>query len=149
MIALGCDHSALEMKEEIKKLLTEMGLEYKDFGTYDTASCDYPVYGYKAACAVASGECDKGILICGSGVGIGLAANKVKGIRCVTCSEPYSAMMARKHNNANMISFGARVIGPEMARMIATAFLTYEFEGDRHERRVGLLTKIENGESIG
>ena len=78
MIALCCDHSALEMKEEIKKLLTEMGLEYKDFGTYDTASCDYPVYGYKAACAVASGECDKGILICGSGVGIGLAANKVK-----------------------------------------------------------------------
>jgi len=149
MIALGCDHSALEMKAEVKKLLDEMGLAYKDFGTYDTASCDYPVYGYKAACAVARGECDKGILICGTGVGIGLAANKVKGIRCVTCSEPYSAMMARKHNNANMISFGARVIGPEMARMIVTAFLTNEFEGDRHERRVGLLTKIENGEDIG
>lgn len=149
MIALGCDHSALKMKNEIMHLLDEMGLAYKDFGTYDTASCDYPLYGYKAACAVACGECDRGILICGTGVGIGLAANKVKGIRCVTCSEPYSAQMARKHNNANMISFGARLIGPEMAKMIVKEFLLTEFEGGRHERRVDLLTRIEQGETIG
>ena len=149
MIALGCDHTALEMKKEIMGLLDEMGLAYKDFGTYEPGSCDYPVYGYKAACAVASGECEKGILICGTGVGIGLAANKVKGIRCVTCSDPYSAKMARLHNNANMVSFGARLIGPEMAKMIVKEFLTNDFEGGRHARRVDLITQIENGESIG
>lgn len=149
MIALGCDHTALEMKKEIMALLDEMGLEYRDFGTYDSQSCDYPVYGFKAAQAVARGECDKGILICGTGVGIGLAANKVKGIRCVTCSEPYSAIMARQHNNANMISFGARVVGAELAKMIVKAFLTTAFEGGRHARRVALLSRIENGEAIG
>ena len=148
-IALGNDHTALEMKKEVMKLLDEMGYAYVDYGTYESKSCDYPVYGYRAAKAVANGECDLGILICGTGVGIGLAANKVPGIRCVTCSEPYSAKLSRMHNNANMLSFGARVVGPELAKMIVTAFLTAEFEGDRHARRVDLITAIENGEDIG
>ena len=145
MIALACDHSALDMKKEIIGLLEEMGLEYKDFGTYDTASCDYPAYGYRAAKAVASGECDRGIVICGTGVGISLAANKVKGIRCVVCSEPYSAQMSRMHNNANMLAFGARVIGPELAKMITRVWLETPFEGGRHQRRVDLITEIEEG----
>ena len=145
MIALACDHSALDMKKEIIGLLEEMGLEYKDFGTYDTTSCDYPVYGYRAAKAVASGECDRGIVICGTGVGISLAANKVKGIRCVVCSEPYSAQMSRMHNNANMLAFGARVIGPELAKMIARVWLETPFEGGRHQRRVDLIAEIEEG----
>ena len=145
MIALACDHSALDMKKEIIALLEDMGLEYKDFGTYDTASCDYPIYGYRAAKAVASGECDRGIVICGTGIGISLAANKVKGIRCVACSEPYSAQMSRMHNNANMLAFGARVIGPELAKMIARVWLETPFEGGRHQRRVDLITEIEEG----
>jgi len=148
-IALGSDHTALEMKNEVKKLLDEMGHTYEDFGTYDTQRCDYPVYGYRVGKAVAEGKCDRGILICGTGVGIGLAANKVKGIRCVTCSEPYSAKLSREHNNSNVLSFGARVVGPELAKMIVTAFLTAEFEGERHARRVAQLAAIENGEDIG
>ncbi len=148
MIALACDHSALEMKETVKQLLTEMGLEYKDFGTYTTDSCHYPIFGARAAKAVASGECEKGILICGTGIGISLAANKVKGIRCVACSEPYSARLSRQHNDANMLSIGARVIGPELAKMIVTEFLTTPFEGGRHQIRVDMLTAIENGEEI-
>ena len=148
MIALACDHSALEMKQEIMGLLDEMKLTYKDFGTFDNGSCDYPVYGYKAAMAVASGECDRGIIICGTGVGISLAANKVKGIRCVVCSEPYSAQMSRMHNNANMLAFGARVIGPELAKMITRVWLETPFEGGRHERRVDLITQIENGDTL-
>ncbi len=148
MIALACDHSALEMKETVKQLLTEMGLEYKDFGTYTTDSCHYPIFGARAAKAVASGECEKGILICGTGIGISLAANKVKGIRCVACSEPYSARLSRQHNDANMLSIGARVIGAELAKMIVTEFLTTPFEGGRHQIRVDMLTAIENGEEI-
>ncbi len=148
MIALACDHSALEMKETVKGVLEEMGLKYEDFGTYTTDSCHYPVYGARAAKAVASGKCEKGIIICGTGIGISLAANKVKGIRCVACSEPYSARMSRAHNDANMLSIGARVIGPELAKMIVTEFLTTEFEGGRHQTRVDMLTAIENGEEI-
>ena len=144
MIALACDHTALAMKREIIGLLDEMKLEYKDFGTFEECSCDYPVYGYKAAKAVASGECDRGIVICGTGVGISLAANKVKGIRCVVCSEPYSAQMARLHNNSNMLAFGARVIGPELARMIAKVWMETPFAGGRQQRRVELNSKIEN-----
>ena len=136
MIALACDHSALEMKKEIIKLLEEMGLEYKDFGTYEPVSCDYPVYGARAAHAVASGECDRGILICGTGIGMSLVANKIKGIRCVVCSEPYSAQLSRMHNNSNMLALGARV------------WLETDFEGGRHARRVGMITALENGESL-
>ena len=148
MIAIACDHSALEMKETIKKMLDEMGLAYKDFGTNSEESCHYPIFGARAAKAVASGECERGILICGTGIGMSLAANKVKGIRCVACSEPYSARLSRAHNNANMLSIGARVIGPDMAKMIVGEFLNTAFEGGRHQLRVDMITALENGEDI-
>lgn len=148
MIAIACDHSALEMKETIKKLLDDRGLAYKDFGTNSEESCHYPIFGARAAKAVASGECERGILICGTGIGMSLAANKVKGIRCVACSEPYSARLSRAHNNANMLAIGARVIGPEMAKMIVGEFLNTAFEGGRHQVRVDMLTALENGEEI-
>ena len=148
MIAIACDHSALEMKETIKKLLDDMGLAYKDFGTNSEESCHYPIFGARTAKAVASGECERGILICGTGIGMSLAANKVKGIRCVACSEPYSARLSRAHNNANMLAIGARVIGPEMAKMIVGEFLNTAFEGGRHQVRVDMLTALENGEEI-
>ncbi len=148
MIALACDHTALEMKKEIKSLLDSMGLEYKDFGTFTEESCDYPVYGYRAAKAVASGECDRGILICGTGVGIGIAASKVKGTRVCTCSDVYTATLSKRHNNSNILTFGARVIGPGLAVMIARAWLEEPFEGGRHQRRVDQITAIENGEAL-
>ena len=148
MIAIACDHSALEMKETSKKLLDDMGLAYKDYGTNSEESCHYPIFGARAAKAVASGECERGILICGTGIGMSLAANKVKGIRCVACSEPYSARLSRAHNNANMLAIGARVIGPEMAKMIVGEFLNTAFEGGRHQVRVDMLTALENGEEI-
>lgn len=148
MIAIACDHSALEMKKEIEGLLTAMGLEYRDFGTDSTASCDYPVFGARAARAVAAGECEKGIVICGTGIGMSLVANKVKGIRCALCSEPYSAKLTRLHNDANMLALGARVVGPELAKMIVETFLTTAFEGGRHQRRVDLITAVEEGKDI-
>ena len=143
-IGIGNDHSALEMKAEIIDFLRERGCEVVDYGTNSTESCDYPVYGEKVARAVAAGEVDQGILICGTGLGISLAANKVKGIRAAVCSEPYTAMMARLHNDCNILAFGARVIGPEMAKMIVRTWLDTEFEGGRHQRRVDLITKIED-----
>lgn len=148
MIALASDHTALEMKETIKGLLDEMGLEYKDYGTCTSDRCDYPVYGARAAKAVASGECDRGIIICGTGVGISLAANKIPGIRCVVCSEPYSAQLSRLHNNSNMLAFGARVIGPELAKMIARIWLETPFEGGRHQRRIDMIAALGRGEEI-
>ena len=148
MIALACDHSALELKKTVMAYLDKRGLAYKDFGTYTEESCAYPVFGARAARAVASGECDRGILICGTGVGISLAANKIPGIRCVVCSEPFSAKMSRAHNNANMLAFGARVIGSELALMITEAFLDTEFEGGRHAARVDMLSALERGEAI-
>lgn len=146
MIAIACDHAGFELKKSITDLLDEMGLEYKDFGTYDTASCDYPVFASRAAHAVATGECDRGILICGTGIGISLAANKVHGIRCVVCSEPYSAQLSRMHNDTNMLAFGARVIGSGLACMITKVWLETPFEGGRHQRRVDMISAIENGE---
>ena len=148
MIAVACDHSALDMKKEVEALLDEMGLAYHDYGTYSTDSCDYPVFGARAAKAVASGECERGIVICGTGIGISLAANKVRGIRCALCSEPYSAELTRRHNDANMLALGARVIGPELAQSSVRTFLTTEFEGGRHERRVAMLASLENGEDL-
>ncbi len=148
MIAIACDHSALELKKEIEELLSARGLEYKDFGTYTTDSCHYPVFGMRAATAVASGECERGIVICGTGIGISLAANKVKGIRCALCSDPYSAKMTRAHNDANMLALGARVIGTELAKMIVEVWLDTPFEGGRHQTRVDMITAIENGEPI-
>lgn len=148
MIAIACDHSALELKQEIEALLDSRGLEYKDFGTYTAESCHYPVFGARAARAVASGECDRGIVICGTGIGMSLAANKVPGIRCALCGDPYSAKMTRAHNNANMLALGARVIGVELAKMIVEAFLDTPFEGGRHQTRIDMITALENGENI-
>lgn len=146
MIALGNDHTGLEMKRWVIEVLDELGLAYEDMGTNEAASCDYPVAGERVARAVAQGRCELGIAICGTGIGIGLAANKVQGIRCAMVSEPYSAMMARRHNDANMISIGARVLGEETAKMIVRAFLTGSFEGGRHQRRVDQIGDIERRE---
>lgn len=143
-LAIGNDHVGYELKLIIKKHLEDLGHQVIDFGSDSSQSCDYPVYGKKAAQAVASGECELGVLICGTGIGISLAANKVRGIRAAVCSEPYSAQMARRHNNANIIAFGARVIGRDMAEMIVDSFLQAQFEGGRHARRVALLDEIEN-----
>ena len=142
-IAIGNDHVAVELKNHITKYVEAKGYTVVNFGTDSSESCDYPVYGEKVARAVASGECDLGILICGTGIGISLAANKVKGIRAAVCSEPYSARLTRQHNNANIIAFGARVVGQAMAEMIVDEFLDAEFEGGRHQRRVDLIDKIE------
>ncbi len=144
MIALGSDHAGYELKKEIMKHLEERGLQYKDYGTFSGDSVDYPVYGEKAASAVASGECESGILICGTGVGIGIAANKVRGIRCASVSDCYSAEMARRHNDANMIAVGARVVGTGLALKIIDTFLDTPHEGGRHAKRVGLIMDIEN-----
>ena len=149
MIALACDHAALEMKQMVKDLLDELGLSYKDFGTYTAESCDYPVFAARAARAVASGECDRGIVICGTGIGMSIAANKVPGIRCALCGDPYSAKLTRQHNDSNMLALGARVLGMEIAKMIVRVWLTTEFEGGRHARRVDLITRLEQGEDLG
>ena len=143
MIAVASDHAGLPLKLEIIKLLEERGLEYRDYGTYTTESCDYPQFGEAAARAVASGECDRGLLFCGTGIGISLSANKVRGIRCAVCSEPYSARMSRLHNNANMLALGARVVGVDLARMIVETWLDSDFEGGRHSRRVDMIKAIE------
>ena len=149
MIALACDHTGVALKNELKKMLDEMGLEWKDFGNHETASGDdYPVFGYRAAKAVADGECDRGILICGTGIGIGIAAGKVRGIRVCTCSDVYSAELSKRHNNSNILTMGARVVGVDLAKMIAKHWLTAEFEGGRHQRRIDMITAIENGEAL-
>lgn len=145
-IAIGNDHVAVEMKNHIKKYLEEKGHEIINFGTDSSERCDYPVYGKKVADAVASGECERGILICGTGIGISLAANKVKGIRAAVCSEAYSARLTRQHNNANIIAFGARVIGIATAEMIVDEFLNAEYEGGRHQNRIDMISAIEKGE---
>ena len=148
MIAIACDHGAVELKKEIEAMLDEMGLNYQDFGTDGHVSVDYPVYAEKAARAVISGACDKGILLCGTGLGMSLAANKVRGIRCALCGDCYSAEMARRHNNANMLALGARVIGPELAKKITQIFLTTDFEGGRHARRVGMIDTLDQGGTL-
>ena len=145
-IGIGNDHSALEMKKEIIAFLEEKGHQVVDYGTASEESCDYPIFGEIVARAVASGEVEQGILICGTGLGISLAANKVKGIRAAVCSEPFTAKMARAHNNCNILAFGARVVGAELAKMIVDTWLDTEFEGGRHQRRVDLIMEIENKE---
>ncbi len=147
-IAIGNDHTAVKLKLHIKDFLENKGYDVTDFGTSSEERTDYPLYGYKVACAVANKEFDFGILICGTGIGISLAANKVKGIRAAVCSEPYSAKLTRAHNNANIIAFGARVIGESMAEMIVEEFLTTEYEGGRHQKRIDMISDIENGEEI-
>ena len=142
-IAMGNDHSAVEMKTVIREYVEAKGYEVIDFGTNTGESCDYPEYGEKVGRAVASGEADYGIAICRTGIGIGIAAGKGKGIRVCTCSEPYSARLSRMHNNTNVLTFGARVIGTEMAKMIVDEWLDNAYEGGRHDRRVAQLMEIE------
>lgn len=148
MIALASDHVGLALKRVVMALLDERGLDYKDFGAYSTERCDYPVYGSAAARAVASGECDRGIVVCGTGVGISLAANKIDGIRCVVCSEPYSAQLSRAHNNTNMLAIGSRVVGEDLALMVVSIWLDTPFEGGRHQRRVDQLSMLEKQQTV-
>ena len=143
MIAIGSDHGGFELKQAIKKHLDELKVEYKDFGTNDTSSCDYAVFAEKAANAVVSGECDKGILVCGTGIGISISANKVNGIRAACCSDTYSARMTRLHNDANMLCMGGRVVGEGLALDMVDLFLNTEFEGGRHATRIALIADIE------
>ena len=144
MIAIGSDHGGFSLKKEVMKHLDEKGIEYKDFGTYTEESCDYPVYGEAVGRAVASGECEKGIIICGTGIGISISANKVKGVRAAVCGDCFSAEFSRRHNDANVLAMGERVLGPGLALKIVDIFLSTEFEGGRHARRVGLISDIEN-----
>ena len=143
MIALGSDHGGYELKQEIKQYLEEQKLEYKDFGSYDEEACDYPVYAKAVAHAVADGECEKGILICGTGIGISITANKVEGIRAALCSDCFSAEATRLHNDANILAMGGRVVGPGLAVKIVDTFLNTEFSGDeRHMRRIRQIEDI-------
>ena len=141
-IAIGCDHGGYLLKQDILIWLEEHDYEFEDFGCYNTESVDYPVYAEKVARAVAAGECDRGIVICTTGIGVSMAANKVGGIRCALCGDSYSAEMTRRHNNANVLAMGAGIIGPNMAKKITETFLTTEFEGGRHAHRVDLLDHI-------
>ena len=141
-IAIGSDHGGYDLKEQVKTWLQEMGHEVEDFGCYSKESCDYPDFGAAAARAVASGQCEKGVVICTTGIGISMTANKVKGIRCALCADPWSAEMTRRHNDANMLAMGAGVVGPQLARQILEAFLTHDFEGGRHQRRVDKLMAL-------
>ena len=147
-IAIASDHTGVELKSEIIKYLKELGHEVSDFGTNSAESIDYPIYGKKVAEEISKRNYDGGVLICGTGIGISLAANKVKGIRAAVCSEPYSAKLSKQHNNSNIIAFGARVVGVDLAKMIVKEWIEAKFEGGRHLKRVGLISKIENGEEI-
>ncbi len=143
MIAIASDHGGYALKEHIKAYLAAKGITCQDFGTNSAESCDYPIFGKAAAEAVASGACEKGIVICTTGIGISITANKVKGIRCALCADSLSAELTRRHNNANMLAMGAGIIGPNLAERIVDTFLTTEFEGGRHERRVNLISDME------
>lgn len=143
MIAIGCDHGGYELKEHIKKHLDEKGVEYKDYGTYNEESVDYPDYAGKVCRAIQDNEAECGILICGTGIGISIAANKHKGIRAALCSDVYSAKMTKMHNNANVICLGGRVTGRELAFMIVDSWLETEFEGGRHNQRIDKIHAIE------
>ena len=148
MIAIACDHGGIDLKPHVIAVLDELGIPYIDYGTNSHESVDYPIYGLRAAKAVASGECERGIVMCGTGVGIGISAGKVRGIRCVNCTDTYTAKMSRLHNNTNMLALGARVLGSELAKDIVRIWLMTAFEGERHERRVNMITKIEHNEPL-
>jgi len=143
-LALGSDHAGFELKQLIKKHLLEKGYDVTDYGTDGIERTDYPIYGEKVARAVADGKADKGILVCGSGVGISISANKVNGIRAVVCSEPYSALLSRNHNDTNVLALGSRVVGSELALMIVDVWLSGEYEGGRHAQRVNQIAEIES-----
>ena len=149
MIAIACDHAGIDLKPAVIAVLEELDIPYHDFGTNSHESVDYPVYGARAARAVAEGYCDRGIVLCGTGVGISMAAGKVHGIRCVCCTDTYSAKMSRLHNNANMIALGSRVLGSELAKELLRVWLTTDFSYDeRHMRRVNMIMDIEAGKEI-
>ena len=143
-IALGCDHGALALKNDLIPHLEKLGYEVKDFGTYTLDSCDYPDFAAPAAKAVASGECEKGIVLCTTGIGVSITANKVKGIRCALLSDVMSARMTRQHNDTNMMAIGAAVVGPMLALEIIDTWLGTEFEGGRHQRRIDKMMALEN-----
>lgn len=143
MIAIASDHGGYQLKEHLKAYLAAKGITCEDFGTNSTESCDYPIFGRAAAEAVASGRCEKGIVICTTGIGVSIVANKVKGIRCALCSDPLSAEMTRRHNNTNMLAMGAGIIGQNLAMDIVDTWLTTEFEGGRHQRRVDKISALE------
>lgn len=143
-IVIGCDHAAVKLKNAVIKHLEEKGFDVIDVGTYTEESCDYPDYGYAAAKKVADGEVKRGIVICGTGIGISISANKVKGVRCALCGDLFSAEMTRRHNDANMLAMGARVIDENLALQIVDKFLETPFEGGRHARRVQKMMDIEN-----
>lgn len=143
MIALACDHGAYDLKEAVKAHLAEKGLQVKDFGTYSTDSCDYPDFAAAAAKAVAAGECEKGVVLCTTGIGVSIVANKVKGVRCALCTDTLSAEMTRRHNDTNVLAMGAGVVGKNLALAILDKWLETEFEGGRHQRRVDKITALE------
>ncbi len=143
MLAIGCDHAGFPLKQDIIRLLEERGVEYRDFGTYDTASCDYSDYALKVTKAVITGECDMGLLVCGTGVGMSMAANKVPGIRAACCSDYFSVKYTRLHNDANVLCIGARVMGSGLAWELVDVFLNTTFEGGKHTARVGKIREIE------
>ncbi len=148
-IALACDHGGYKLKEVIKSYLEELGIEYVDYGTYSEESVDYPDFAYKAAKGIVKGEADRGIFICGTGIGISIAANKVRGIRAALCYNVYAAEMSRRHNNANVLCLGGRVLGEELAKRIVKAWLETPFDGGRHERRINKIHRIEENECGG
>nr|WP_197026435.1 ribose 5-phosphate isomerase B [Oribacterium sp. P6A1] len=147
-LVIGNDHAAVDMKNEIKQYLEEKGIEIVDVGTNSTDSFNYPISGYRVGKMVADGKVDGGIAICGTGVGISLACNKVDGVRACCCSEPYSAEMSKRHNNSNVVCFGARVIGIETAKQIVDAWINAKFEGGRHENRVNMIMEIQDTQQL-
>lgn len=147
-VALGADHGGFELKETIRRHLETQGIEVQDFGTHSKDSVDYPKYGFAVGSAIIKEKADLGIVVCGTGLGISMAANKIPGIRAAVCSETFSARMAREHNNANILALGARVIGVGLALDIVDIFLKTEFIGGRHALRISLISDIERGEEI-
>ncbi|MGM0396007.1 MAG: ribose 5-phosphate isomerase B [Bacillota bacterium] len=143
IVGIGSDHGGFELKEEMKKFMEKSGYQVKDFGTHSLESVDYPDYGKKVGAAVAAGEIDRGVVICGTGIGISISANKVKGVRAALCGDTYSARLSREHNNANVIAMGGRVLGVDLAKDILSVYLNSEFQEGRHKRRVNKITEIE------
>jgi len=143
MIAIGSDHGGFNLKEEVKKMLIEQNVKFQDFGTHSAEAIDYPEIAYKVGQAVVAGECTRGIIICGTGIGVSIAANKIKGIRAALCHDVFSAQMSREHNDANVLTMGERVIGSGHACMIVTTWLKTEFAGGRHGRRVEKISQLE------
>ena len=148
MLVIASDHGGLDLKREIMEHLRQRGVAFEDIGTYTAESCNYPEYAEKAARGVADGTYERGILVCGTGIGMSLAANKVRGIRCALCSDCFSAEMCRAHNDANMLALGGRVIAPELAKLIVELWAKTPFEGGRHQRRIDMFSLIEEGKPV-